>query len=223
MVAAGRFRRLVQTLLDFLYPATCLVCDGEVVGEGPWVCTACWERLPRFSDGAERASDGLAYKAVWEFDEAVQRIVHAFKFFGKRSLALPLAQRMAAAVAVDGAFRGGDLLVPVPLHKTRLRERGFNQSWLLAQGVSAILGIPCVDALVRQRYTKAQSRLNLAARQQNVAGAFAVRDAEAVSGKHVLLVDDVTTTGATLRACAEVVRQAGAASVRGLTAAKTPL
>ena len=113
-----------------------------------------------------------------------------------------------------------DLLVPVPLHPSRLRYRGFNQSLLLAQYVGALLGVEVRDALERTRRTDAQASLGAEQRQANVAGAFAARPDAAVAGLSIVLVDDVITSGATLSACTGELRQAGAKSVSAVSIAR---
>jgi ComF family protein len=150
-------------------------------------------------------------------------IIHALKYDGRRTL----APRLAALMAQQGAdvLAGADVAVPVPLHSARERERGFNQAEDLARG----LGLPTACALRRVKSTRPQVDLSAAERQDNVREAFAIRDDEApgfsrgtpaVRGAVVVLVDDVTTTGATLDACARVLRDAGAREVRALTAAR---
>jgi ComF family protein len=116
-----------------------------------------------------------------------------------------------------------DMLAPVPLHKKRLRQRGFNQALLLAAAIGQRFGIPLsCDNLVRVRYTRPQVELSAGERAANVAGAFALRRPAEAAGKSILLIDDVFTTGATLNECSRVLKEAGAASVTALTLARAP-
>ena len=134
-----------------------------------------------------------------------------------KPLALPLSALLARALPVDERF---DLVVPVPLHWRKQWRRGFNQSELLARHLAKRRGIPAVNALRRKRHTAVQAGLALAGRRRNVAGAFEVRGDMNLSGKRILLVDDVMTTGATAAACASKLKQAGAQSVSLITLAR---
>ena len=152
-------------------------------------------------------------RAVGSYDGALRAIVHAFKYDGRRSL----AAKLGGLMQVRGAdvLRGADVAVPVPLHPTRRRERGFDQAADLARHV----GLPVVHALRRTRPTAVQASLPAARRHGNVRGAFAARQA-ALDGLTVVLIDDVSTTGATLEACARTLNEAGVREVRAVTAAR---
>jgi competence protein ComFC len=145
--------------------------------------------------------------------------VHALKYDGQTALAEPMTALMEAELREQGA--GIDLVVPVPLFGWRRRSRGYNQSALLAGEIGKLLAVPVVEnALRRLRNTPPQARIASAGeRRSNVQGAFACQDAR-VAGRSVLLVDDVTTTGATLEACAAPLKAAGAGCVRALTFAR---
>jgi ComF family protein len=154
-------------------------------------------------------------RTVGEYAGTLRDVVHALKYGGRRSLAAPLAAMMRerASALIEGAA----CAVPVPLHRSRLRARGFNQSADLARH----LGLPVLHALRRVRATATQAELPAAQRHRNVRGAFAAtRAARALAGCAVLLVDDVSTTGATLDACARALKAAGVAEVRAVTAAR---
>jgi ComF family protein len=154
-------------------------------------------------------------RAAGEYDGALRAIVHAIKYDGRRSLARPLATLMRERCA--DVLADVHCAVPVPLHPARRRERGFNQARDLACG----LGVPVCLALTRTRATPTQTGLAASARRRNVRDAFApARAARAVHGRIVLLVDDVSTTGATLDACALALKAAGAREVRAITAAR---
>ena len=153
------------------------------------------------------------------FSGPVRAAVHALKYGGERRLVDPLAALMADRWR--RASRGGDLLVPVPVHAARRRERGFDQAEELARVVGRILSIEVASCLARQQRTTAQHSLGRSERARNVGHAFAMAPrAASVAGRWVVLIDDVMTTGATLRGCAAVLREAGARGVSALTLAR---
>jgi len=154
-------------------------------------------------------------RAIGEYNGALRAIVHALKYDGRRSLACPLATRMRerGAWVLDGA----DAVVPVPLHRSRRWERGFNQASDLAKH----LGLPVATLLRRVRHTAAQTTLAAARRHANVRGAFVATPPVAdFAGRVVVVIDDVSTTGATLEACARALIEGGVGEVRALTAAR---
>jgi ComF family protein len=190
------------------------VCDGCGDPLPTWrIISLSLARCPRCRRAAAAVDRG---RAVGIHDGALRAILHALKYDGRRSLARPLARLLADAGA--DLLAGADLIVPVPLHPRRERARGFNQARDLAAG----LGGPVVDALARIRATVSQTDLPAGRRHGNVRGAFVVRTPAAarVSGGIVVLVDDVSTTGATLDACARALKRAGAREVRALTVAR---
>lgn len=152
-------------------------------------------------------------RSVGAYEGSLRDIVHALKYDRRPSLARHLARRMQGAGAE--VLSGAHIVVPVPLHPSRQRARGFNQARQLAKH----LGLPVADVLVRTRKTASQADLPASKRRANVRGAFVVRGAN-LDGLTVVLVDDVSTTGATLNACAAALLDAGAKEVRALTAAK---
>jgi ComF family protein len=213
------WRTVTNAVLSALIAPPCAVC-ASVLNQplDGAVCDRCWASIP-----ATAASFSLAAivhaRAIGEYEGTLREVLHALKYDGRRSVARRLSQMMADCGA--HVLAGADAVVPVPLHRRRLRERGFNQSDDLARG----LGLPILVALRRTRNTPPQVELPAATRRTNVRDAFVVaREGDSVTGRLangiLVLVDDVTTTGATLEACAHVLRQAGAREVRALTAAR---
>lgn len=156
-------------------------------------------------------------RSVGPFDGWLRGAVVQFKYHGEWARAPHLSERLVVAVAHT---QQADALIPVPLHAARLRQRGFNQSLLLAQHAGNLLGIEVKEALIRTRRTDAQVNLGSEERTINVAGAFAVQRSIPVAGLSIVLIDDVITTGSTLSACAEVLISAGATSVKAATLAR---
>ncbi|HZT77809.1 MAG TPA: ComF family protein [Vicinamibacterales bacterium] len=203
----------------------CPACWTAIVPITPPVCERCGDPLPTWRAASRahaicarcrrrpRAVDRA--RTVGEYSGALRAIVHALKYDGRRSLARPLAALMRTRGAP--LFDAVACAVPVPLHASRRRHRGFNQSADLARH----LGVPVVHALRRIRATATQADLPASQRHRNVRDAFAAtRAARTLAGATVLLIDDVSTTGATLDACARALKAAGIAEVRALTAAR---
>jgi len=218
-VSPGLFapKRLVQQLLQFatdlIFPPRCAGC-GRVDAE--W-CDTCQRRLEAtsfpFSVRELEPLTGIAATGVHE--GVIREAVQGLKYGNARSLAQPLGERLVATFTRQQWTI--DLIVPVPLHTTRLAERGYNQAQLLSEHVAQETSIPCLPgAVIRRRNTQSQVTLGGAERQTNLEDAFQATP-QLVSGKHILLIDDVYTTGATLSACAQAVLQAGAQRVYGLT------
>lgn len=219
-------RGVAGRLLDLALPPVCAGCGTE----GAMLCLRCLRPLAARVDRPGGTPLGLPsdvpaplLQLEWcaPFAGPVRRALHALKYGGERRLAVPLGGALAARWRQAGA--GGDLLVPVPVHAERARDRGYDQAVLLAAAAASSLRIPSASVLERRRATVAQYHLNRSARAENVAGAFRLRDAEArraVAGGWVVLVDDIVTTGATLAACAEALLGAGAVAVSAVTVAR---
>lgn len=206
------------------HPTRGCVCDAcwdAVERIPPPLCARCGASLPTTQPStqscscATRQSAVTIARAVGPHEGTLRALVHALKYDGRRSIARPLS-RLMAACAPD-VLGGAGAAVPVPLHRARLRQRGFNQAHDLARH----LGLPVRHALRRVRHTDVQAALHASERWSNVDGAFAVTHrTQELGGAVVVLVDDVRTTGATLEACAVALRRAGVAEVRALTAAR---
>lgn len=223
--------RLFEPLLDLLFPPHCVVC-GKL---GAWFCEKCARLIeplpePRCSHcgrplnhpGMCRRCQGeqswlLSIDSCSAHRQPIRRVIHALKYEGMAVLSEPLSEVMASTWRARQIRC--DRLIPVPLHPARKRERGYNQSALLARSLGRRLDLPVDErSLVRVRNTPAQVGLTRQERRENMLGAFQCTNR--LDGFSLLLIDDVCTTGATLEACARKLLEAGASSVRALTAAR---
>lgn len=216
-------------VLDLALPARCPGCGRE----GAPICGACLPALDARLERPAGVSIGLPsdvpsplVQLEWcaPFGGLVRRALHDLKYRGETRLAGPLGEAIARRWQRAGA--GGDLLVPVPVHAERRRRRGYDQAELIARVAAGSLGLPMAALLVRERATTAQFDLDRRTRATNVAGAFRLRPAGAalglrpLTGRWVVLIDDVVTTGATLAACAVPLIEAGALGVSAATVAR---
>ena len=204
--------------------AVCPRCWASIIPITRPCCRTCGDPLPTWR--VKSVTDALCprcrrreplvvlARAIGPYEGALRAIVHALKYDSRPTIARHLAARMRAAGAE--VLSGADFVVAVPLPRSRERARGFNQ----ARELGRHLGLPIIDALARTRRTPSQADLPAARRHANVRGAFEWRSGVPVKGRTIVLVDDVSTTGATLHACARPLLDAGAAEVRALTAAR---
>lgn len=203
----------LSQLLDVLFPPRCVSCAVP----GDWWCAGCARRVVPVGAVPE-PDEGLdVLRAAAVHRDSVTHLIKALKYRHAKAVVPTMAAYLRPLV--EGCRADEDLLVPVPLHPRRLRERGHNQSALLAESLSESTGLPLSTALVRTRYTRTQTGLGRAERRRNVEGAFDWTGAT-LAGKTVILVDDVCTTGATLAACAAACQNAGARQVWGLVVGK---
>ena len=241
MIALQKFD-LLEAAVSLLYPSVCTIC-GRSVGAGEYLCDQCEAKTVRivapFCQKCSEPFEGAitsaftcancAHRTIY-FDAAVaayrgrgivRQVIHEFKYGRKIHLRHLVARWLHAALDDERLCgRRFDVIVPVPLHPARQRERGFNQASVLAELLSAQTSIPAKPVLERIRYTTTQTALDRSERMENLHNAFRLRKNADVRGLRVLLVDDVLTTGSTLNECARLLKRAGALSVHAATAAR---
>ena len=235
-------RKLILAVLNAFWPLRCLscrkglphdsshplcaACRDRVLSMPDPVCAVCGTHLPDGGEHCRRCrKEDFAFSAVRSFgpyDGPLRDLIRRFKYGGKDRLARTLAGLLKSAWDSYPEIRSAEVLAYVPLHHAAERERGYNQSRLLAKELAELLpGMPLADGAVRKvRNTASQTRLTREERAENLSSAFAVEDAGPFKGKNVLIVDDVCTTGSTLNELAKTLRRAGARRVFGLTLAR---
>ncbi len=221
-------RPLLADFWALFFPRPCLACREPLLAGEAHLCTACRTELP-YTDyhllppaqnplarrfwGKLPVHHTLSYLRFLRYGR-VQELLHQLKYRGQSQVGNALGQLYGAELAAAGLAREFDLIVPVPLHRRKLARRGYNQAEAFATGLA--LALPCPSAahtLRRTEHTASQTRKSRAARWQNVATVFEVAKPEDITGRRILLVDDVLTTGATLEACGAVLLAAGAQAV----------
>ena len=211
-------------LLDLIAPRLCVVCGRRLSPTEEVLCVACNMHLPRTGFQSSPLDNPMA-RLFWglipvervaalfyyEAGSRTSNILYDLKYHDHPEIGYVMGRLMASEFMAAGFFEGIDLIIPLPLAKRRQRQRGYNQSMELARGISSVTGLPiCNKVVCRTRFEKSQTQMHHWERQENVAHVFKVEDLRAVRGRHVLLVDDVITTGATMMACArEILKTEG--------------
>ncbi|MBP1649052.1 MAG: competence protein [Bacteroidetes bacterium] len=219
---------LVRPLRDFLFPPLCFACERLLGEEEEIVCAPCLAAIRSVSEADSHYQDtldslasegtisGLVAAYYFEAGGPLQTLVHQLKYSGMTSVGSFLGERLGEKVKRELVGLHISCVVPVPLHLSKRRERGYNQSEYICRGMSSVLAAPVMPKMVvRKVYTQTQTMLNSEERKHNVAGAFALRGRRPPMMKNatVLLVDDVVTTGSTMRSCARVLMEGGAKQV----------
>lgn len=214
---------LAVRLINLVAPKQCVMCGCRLAVGEDVVCTSCNLDLPR-TNYHEKPYDNEMAKLFWgrmpvekaaalffyRARSASSRIVYSMKYLGHPEMGELMGRMAAVEFAKSGFFDDVDLIVPVPLAKKRQRAMGYNQSMEIARGVSEITRLPIVvDAVVRKSFNGSQTEMNRWQRNENVEDVFTLKDGSRIEGRHVLIVDDVVTTGATVISCANELRRCG--------------
>lgn len=209
---------LLYPIRDFIYPPVCLTCSQLLIDREARVCSICWNSFTlvdqshptwiqlKMKFDMESSVKDITSCYLFEKEGRLQEVIHLLKYRGMKTLGILLGRELGKKITTDPSFSGADYLVPIPLHKLKQRERGYNQSEYICKGVLAASGIPVHDSIIhRKKYTQSQTKLNLQERIDNVGDAFEVnqRFKFLVPGKSFILIDDVITTGSTINACAK--------------------
>ncbi|TSA23603.1 MAG: ComF family protein [Bacteroidetes bacterium] len=204
----------IEDFFSLVYPRICICCGNSLWKSETVVCTLCEYRLPktwyhldpdnpvsRIFWGRVRVESAASY-LHFNKGNRVQHLIHCLKYKGRKEVGIWLGSHYGNYLKHSPLFRSTDLIIPVPLHRNKELSRGFNQSEQFGIGLAASMQLPLeVRSLYRTRITETQTRKTRFKRWENVSGMFGIRDPARIAGKHLLLVDDVVTTGATLEAC----------------------
>jgi ComF family protein len=207
-----------RPLLHLFFPYTCCGCGTDLIAEPVLFCIYCQASMPftRFEYFPENPIEKIfwgrteiqaaAAHLYFTSGSSVQQSLHLLKYKGRKDIGMYYGQRMGVALKQSGRFTDCSVIIPLPLYAAREKKRGYNQATLLAEGVSRHLKIPVVtDAVCRVKKTETQTQKSRIQRWKNMESTFEIRDPQKILGKHILLVDDVVTTGASLEACARVL------------------
>jgi len=229
---------MINKLLNILFPESCPVCKepsrDHIIAP---ICTQCWDRIspysgpicqicgkPLVSEASITCADCIVNKPMFKtarsfglYEGVLREAINLLKYQGIKRLSKPLSKMMFALLGDNYSV---DAVVPVPLYKKRLRQRGFNQSALFAKHLANYIGVPLfLNCLIKVKDTMPQVELNAEERRKNIKNSFAVISREFIQGRNILLVDDVFTTGATVRECSKLLKKAGAQDIYVLTLA----
>lgn len=224
---------MLNKLLDLVAPRFCVVCGNRLAVSEDYVCSVCNLHLPR-TGFQSHADDNQMVRMLWGLmpveratalfyyapGTQTTHILETLKYNDQPEIGITMGRLMAQELKESGFFDGIDLIIPIPLARSRQRQRGYNQCTMLARGVSEATGIQVVESVViRERFEKSQTRLDRWERLENVEGLFALRNPQSLRGKHVLLIDDVMTTGATVCSCSQPLQQVEGLRISVLTLA----
>lgn len=211
----NKLPQLFDDLLELLYPPLCITCGERLISQEKYLCMKCWFDLPvsRFEKESENKVAQLFWGRVqiehatsyfhYRKGSRYQKLIHSIKYKGLKEFGLETGRRFGDVLAAAEPFRSIDLVIPVPLHPKKQKKRGFNQSEWIARGITEVVEKPLnLNNLYRKVFTATQTRKNRFERWQNVEGIFGVKNPAEFENRHILLIDDVVTTGSTLEACA---------------------
>lgn len=211
-----------RSLFHLFFPHCCAGCGSDVISNEQLLCLSCINRLPltNFHLYAEnpvqhifRGRLPLVNATSYLYftkDSLLQHLMHQFKYNNRKDIGAWFGKRIGEALKASNRFSMPDALLPIPLFAARERKRGYNQAHILCTAMAEAMGLPVLkDIVFRSVFTETQTRKNRIERWQNMEGKFSLKDAASIQGKHLLLVDDVITTGATLEACGQALLAAG--------------
>ena len=215
------YKEIKESLLQLVFPHICAGCGSDLLNEESQLCIRCLTALPEtnFNLHANNPMEKIFWgrlplaSATAQFyftnESLIQQLMHQLKYKGNKELGLQLGRLMGSGFKETNRFNGIDALIPLPLYPKKEKRRGFNQATILCDGISEILNIPVFkNTIIRTQHTDTQTKKGRMERWQNIEGKFELLNPASIENKHILLVDDVVTTGATLEACGSILMQA---------------
>jgi ComF family protein len=211
-------KNIFSDTLHLFYPHLCIGCSSDLLHEKNLLCLKCIDNLPH-TNFAQHANNPVE-KIFWgrltitashsEFyfskESLIQHLIHQLKYKNNKEIGVYLGELMGKSLLNSNRFQTVDYLIPLPLYPDKEHKRGYNQATIICNGISSVMNIPVLkNNIIRQRFTETQTRKHRTERWENVEGSFVVKNADAIKGKHLLLIDDVITTGATLESCGQAI------------------
>jgi ComF family protein len=226
---------ILTSLIDIFLPRLCFCCKNKLLPEEKSVCSICISRF-KYADSARLTYEyekdfrtkgyikDFASYLVFEKDKEIQHLIHSMKYEGRFKAAVYLGGITAEALNETISSWNIDIIIPIPLHRVKQIQRGYNQSYYIARGISRNTGKPLHNkAVIRKKNTLSQTKMDQIQREQNIENAFKLKRPDIVKHKNILLVDDVITTGSTMNECGRVLLEGGAAKVFAISSAVASL
>jgi len=221
MKTVAYIKTVLKVITHFVYPNSCLICKSFCKNDTLGICTGCLSKLEptMHGDWVNNVTNNTfidhAYSG-WFFNDVFQNVIHSFKYLDRPKFAFHFGRYLANEILKYSQFPPVDMLIPVPLHPVKKRDRGYNQADWIAQGVAKELNIPIsFNSLKKIKYTPSQTTLNMEEREKNVASVF--HCSQSFNDLHICIIDDVLTTGSTISAVAKACKEAGAKKITALT------
>jgi ComF family protein len=217
------FKSVLNEIINFILPNTCICCEASIDTGARFICRDCYQKLEKFEDihpwkdeYTEKGVIDNSLSAFWFREQTeIQKLMHAMKYRKMKSIGKLFGGEIGRRITSVNKMKF-DYVIPVPLHRAKVRERTYNQSDYIAAGIGETIGAEVLrDTVKRTRFTKSQTRLDKPQRKENVSGAFEInpKQKDKITGKNIIVADDVITTGATILECAKVLKVSGAGKI----------
>jgi ComF family protein len=217
------FQEFYKTLFNLIYPRYCNFCENKILDGDIYFCNSCYHTLDYLDITNEQKlkrglrSENFYSLFYFDFDSISQKIIHLIKYGKKPNLGIKMGKEFGAKLSAHNIT--ADFIIPLPLHISRERERGYNQAEVIAKGLSQILNIPIRTNIIKRiKYTKSQTKLSKEQREKNVRNAFVITECN-LTGKEIFILDDVITSGATINVCIDLLEKRGAKKITALSLA----